>query len=76
MERDTMRSSPIISVILSILLILLSPLPIYSDQAKGKSFNVGIISPNAKMQNIVDGFKSGMESSGFTEGKDYRHHNP
>ncbi len=36
---------------------------------EGKTFLAGIIRPNVKMQNIVDGFKSGMESYGFIEGK-------
>lgn len=76
MDRDPMKSCATISVTLSILLILLSPLPIYSDHTEGKAFLLGIIRPNAKMQNIVDGFKSGMESYGFIEGKNIKYIQP
>ncbi len=76
MDKDTLISSAIISVMLIPLLILLSPLPIYCDHSDGKTFLAGIISPNAKMQNIVDGFKSGMESYGFIEGKNINYVQP
>ncbi|MBI4682148.1 MAG: ABC transporter substrate-binding protein [Nitrospirae bacterium] len=71
-----MKSSAIIFVILIPLLILLSPMPIYSAHAEGKPFLAGIIRPNAKLQNIVDGFKSGMESYGFIEGKNINYIQP
>jgi putative ABC transport system substrate-binding protein len=76
MDRDTMKSSAIISVMLVPLLILLSPLSLYSNHTEGKTFLAGIIRPNAKMQNIVDGFKSGMESYGFIEGKNINYIQP
>jgi len=64
-----MKLRAIIFVILTPLLISLSSLPIYGIHTEGKTFLAGIISPNAKMQNIVDGFKSGMESYGFIDGR-------
>ncbi len=76
MDRDTIKSSTVISILLILLLILLSPLPVFSDHTKGKTFLAGIIRPNAKMQNIVDGFKAGMESYGFIEGKNINYIQP
>ncbi|RJR19240.1 MAG: hypothetical protein C4581_05075 [Nitrospiraceae bacterium] len=69
MHRDSLILSTIISVILLPLLILLSPSESFSEHTKGKTYLTGIIRPNVKLQNIVDGFKAGMELYGFREGE-------